>query len=280
MKTHRLIVCVVLILAVSACAVASEAPKAAEPAKKPAPFTEKISGTLVKFDMVPIPAGEIRVADPAKKGATKIVKIKPFYIGKTEVTWDEYDVFVFKFDEPESPAPGGPDAVSHPSKPYGACDRGYGHKGYPAMNLSYYGAEQYCKWLSLKTGRKYRLATEAEWEYACLAGKPVPAEKDLPQFAWFWQEKTQPVGKKKPNAWGIHDMYGNVAEWCVGLDGKPVACGGHFEDFAGDVTASKRIYQEPSWQANDPQNPKSKWWLSDAQFVGFRIVCEQESTNK
>lgn len=279
MRTHRIIACIVMILAVSPHLMAAEPAKPVAPTK-PAPFTEKIAGTLVKFDMVPIPAGEITVPDPAKKGSTKTVKVKPLYIGKTEVTWDEYDIFVFKFDEPQSPVAGAPDAFSRPSKPYGAADRGYGHKGYPAINLTFHGAEHYCKWLSLKTGKKYRLPTEAEWEYACRAGKPEPAEKDLAQFAWFWQEKTQPVGKKKPNAWGICDMYGNVAEWCVGLDGKPVVCGGAFEDFARDVTASKRRYQEPSWSANDPQSPKSQWWHSDAQWVGFRVVCEQESVPK
>jgi len=265
---------IAVILVSAQCIMAAEPAKPEEP-RKPAPYTESIKGTLVKFDMVPLPAGEITIADPAKKGSTKTVKIKPLYISKTEVTWDEYDVFVFRFDEPQSPCPGGPDAVSRPSKPYGAADRGYGHKGYPAINMSYYGAEQYCKWLSLKTGKKYRLPSEAEWEYACRAGKPEPGEKELAQCAWFWQEKTQPVGKKKPNACGLCDTYGNVAEWCVGLDGKPVVCGGCFEDFAKHVTASKRRYQEPSWSANDPQDPKSKWWLSDAQYVGFRVVCEQ-----
>ena len=267
-------IAVLAVLVISSLSAAAETVQPT-PTKKPAPFSEQISGTLVKFDMIPIPAGVIAVADPAKEGATKKVKIKPLYVGRTEVTWDEYDVFVFKFDEPQSPAPGGSDAVSHPSKPYGAADRGYGHKGYPAINMSYYGAEQYCRWLSLKTGKKYRLPTEAEWEYACTACKPLPGEKELAQYAWFWQEKTQPVGKKKPNAWGIFDMLGNVAEWCVGLDGKPVVCGGSFEDFAKDMVPSKRRYQEPSWSANDPQDPKSRWWLSDAQFVGFRVICEQ-----
>ncbi|MGB9619630.1 MAG: formylglycine-generating enzyme family protein, partial [Armatimonadota bacterium] len=144
----------------------------------------------------------------------------------------------------------------------------------PVINVSFNGAESYCKWLSAKTGHKYRLPTEAEWEYACRAGKPGPTPDKLEQFAWFWQEKTQPVGKKSANAWGIHDMLGNVAEWCTGLDGKPVVCGGSWQDRAKDCTPTRRQYQQESWQANDPQCPKSKWWLSDGEFVGFRVLRE------
>ena len=126
-------------------------------------FTESIPGTLVKFDMVGIPAGEIVVPDTERESATRCVRIKPFWIGKTEVTWDEYDVFAFGLDEPATAETGGKDAISRPSKPYGAVDRGFGRKGYPVINVSYHGAQQYCKWLSVKTGRKYRLPTEAEW---------------------------------------------------------------------------------------------------------------------
>lgn len=264
------------------CACAFAAPKPAKPAapakpapaKKLDPYTETIPGTLVKFDMVVIPAGEISIADPAKKGAARKVRIEPFWIGKTEVTWDEYDVFVLRLDEPDAP-PAGKDAVSHPSKPYGAADRGYGHKGYPVINVTCHGAEQYCKWLSAKTGRKYRLPTEAEWEYACRASKPEPTKEQLEGLAWFWEEKTQPVGKKSANAWGAFDMLGNVAEWCTGLDGKPVVCGGSWQDMAKDVRPSARQSPDPQWQATDPQNPKSRWWLSDGPFIGFRVVRVQ-----
>ena len=253
----------VCVLAVVFCVSALQAAEET----KPAPYTESISGTLVKFDMVPIPAGEITMPDPAKPGAKIKVKIPALWFGRTEVTWDEYDVFVFKLDQPP-----GEDAVSRPSKPYGASDRGYGHKGYPVINESFLGAEQYCKWLSLKTGHEYRLPTEAEWEYACRAGKPVPDKNKLADYAWFFQEKTQPVGQKKPNAWGLYDMLGNVGEWCTDMCGKPVVRGGSWEDVAKDVSPTARRYQDESWQANDPQSPKSKWWLSDGQFVGFRIV--------
>ena len=239
------------------------------------PYAETIPGSLVKFEMVPIPAGTITPA-----GATKPTRMKPFWIAKTEVTWDAFDIFVFRLDQTEEQKAAGADAASRPSKPYGAPDRGFGHQGYPALAMTYHSAEQYCKWLSAKTGKKYRLPTEAEWEYAARAGSGAgaPLGKDeLSKVAWYWdttEDKTQAVGTKAANAWGIHDVLGNVAEWCTGQDGTPVVRGGSFYDKAEKVQFAGREKQTPAWNANDPQNPKSKWWLANAPFVGFRVVCE------
>lgn len=236
----------------------------------PAAYTESIPGTVVTFDMVPIPAGEIAMPDPAKKGAMRKIKVGPFWMSKTEITWDAYDVFVYRLDIPQGSKD--KDAITRPSKPYGEADRGYGHRGYPVINVSYLGAQAFCKWLSAKTGHRYRLPTEAEWQYACLAGKPAPTGDALKDYAVVCAEKTAPVGSKKPNAWGLYDMLGNVAEWCVDLKGRPVVCGGSFEDKIEKVKPTARQYQTERWQENDPQDPKSKWWLSDGQFVGFRVI--------
>jgi formylglycine-generating enzyme required for sulfatase activity len=248
-----------------------------------AAYTETIPGTVVKFDMVPVPGGTYTITDP-KTGKPRQVTIKPFYIGKTEVTWDEFDVFVHKLDAPDTQKTGGADAVSRPSKPYGAVDRGYGHKGYPAISMSYLSAQKYCEWLSAKTGKKYRLPTEAEWEYACRAGVlpagPITDSELLDKLAWHWgnsEDKTHKVGTKQPNAWGIHDMLGNVAEWCQPMDDEvPVVRGGSFDDQPDKVHPAARKKYTPDWQMNDPQNPKSQWWLTDAPFVGFRVVCETQ----
>jgi len=248
-----------------------------------AAYTETIPGTVVKFDMVPVPGGTYTINDP-KTGKPKQVTIKPFYIGKTEVTWDEFDVFVHKLDAPDTQKTGGADAVSRPSKPYGAVDRGYGHKGYPAISMSYLSAQKYCEWLSAKTGKKYRLPTEAEWEYACRAGVlpagPITDSELLDKLAWHWgnsEDKTHKVGTKQPNAWGIYDMLGNVAEWCQPMDDEvPVVRGGSFDDQPDKVHPTARKKYTPDWQMNDPQNPKSQWWLTDAPFVGFRVVCETQ----
>jgi formylglycine-generating enzyme required for sulfatase activity len=252
------------------------------------PFVETIPGTLVKFTMVPIPPGAITVQVPAKNAAgqktgqmtSQVVQVKPLWVGKMEVTWDEYDVFLFRLDLPEAERQAGVEAKSRPSKPYGAPDRGFGHQGYPALGISFYAAQEYCKWLSKKTGKKYRLPTTAEWEYLCRAGEkityPLSAEA-LDKVAWYWDnadDKAHEVGAKTPNAWGLHDTLGNVAEWCVDPEGVGYICGGHFMDKREQVHPQAREKNTPDWNATDPQNPKSKWWLKDGPFVGFRVVCE------
>ena len=207
---------------------------------------------------------------------------RALYVSKTEIPWEVYDVFVYRLDEEESAAPGGADAVSRPSRPYIPPDRGYGHAGYPALSMSYHGAAEFCAWLSKKTGRRYRLPTEAEWEHACRAGTEgfySCGDKAvcLGEYAWTAENAggtTHPAGTKKPNAWGLHDMHGNVAEWTTSPDGTGVIRGGSFMDPPPDCRADSRKAPSPSWNASDPQIPKSRWWLADAPFVGFRVVCE------
>lgn len=234
------------------------------------PISTEIPGTAIKFEMLPVPAGKVTVKDT--DGKTREIQIKPFYLGKTEVTWDVYDTFaISKRSRNSKQQPG---AIARPSRPYGAPDRGFGHSGYPAISLSAYSAETFCKWLSETTGKKFRLPTEAEWQYAALAGKKAPVESELEQYAWYYEDATHPVGKKKPNAWGFYDMLGNAAEWAMDLKGVPVLCGGSYKEKAEKISPEARAYQTPAWQSTDPQNPKGKWWLSDGPFAGFRIVCE------
>jgi formylglycine-generating enzyme required for sulfatase activity len=232
-------------------------------------FEEKIPGTLVSFKMAPIPDGRITVNGNAQE-------IKGIWMGTTEVTWDLYDIFAFKLDIPEEERPN-IGSRARPTRPYGAPDRGFGHAGYPAIGMTYDGARIFCTWLSEKTGKKYRLPTEAEWEYAARAGMSGNSPGDLAKSAWFWdnaEDATHPVGKLSPNAWGIHDMLGNVGEWASGPEKSRLLCGGTFLDKAADIRFGARKKQEDSWQQSDPQMPKSKWWLTDAPFVGFRVVCE------
>jgi formylglycine-generating enzyme required for sulfatase activity len=246
-------------------------------------FVERIEGTPVRFTMGPVPAGRVGVTGP--DGEPHFADVGPFWIGATEVTWELYDLFVFGLDQghgPGEPLPAGADAVTRPSKPYIAPDRGFGHEGFPAMSMSHRGAAQFCVWLSARTGRKYRLPTEAEWQHAAGAGSSgaYGFEGDagsLGDFAWYGDNAggtTRRAGSKEPNAFGLFDVHGNVAEWCDGVDGKPVARGGSYRDDGEALKLNARMPPSPSWNASDPQIPKSKWWLADAPFVGFRVVCE------
>ena len=175
-----------------------------------APFLQEIPGTAYKFEMLPVPGD-------ASHG------IAPFWIAKTETTWDAFDVFVFRLDEEPSTAAGSShqsaDAVTRPSKPYLPPDRGFGHEGFAAISMSFRNASECCTWLSAKTRRHYRLPTEMEWEWACRAGSSGAYSfgddvARLADYAWF-KDNADNVphegGKKRPNAWGLFDMHGNVA---------------------------------------------------------------------
>jgi formylglycine-generating enzyme required for sulfatase activity len=163
-------------------------------------------------------------------------------------------------------------------------DRGFGHGGYPAISMSFKGAGAFCEWLSKKTGHHYRLPTEEEWELACRAGSSArfshgDDEEALAAHAWYRKNSertTHTVGTKKPNALGLHDMHGNAGEWCVGADGKPIVRGGSYRDPAEKIIVDFRREPSRSWNRSDPQIPKSKWWLADCSFVGFRIVRDFE----
>jgi len=208
--------------------------------------------------------------------------IKPFYMGVTEVTWEAADTYIYRLDEERGvPVPGGADAVTRPTKPYLPPDRGFGHEGYAAISLGFLNAQEFCVWLSAHSGKKYRLATEAEWEWACTAGgkEMQVAAAELDGVAWYAansNEMPHPVATKKANGLGLHDMLGNVQEWCVAADGKGVTKGGSYRDGAERMRAGHREVSDRAWNASDPQVPKSKWWLSDGPFVGFRVVREVE----
>ena len=282
-------------------------------------YTNMIPGTLVAYAMEPIPGGEFVMGSPeteverkADEGPLHLVKISPFWMGQCEVTWDEYELFMFPEQEKGKAATAVTDAagdklvdaITHPSKPYIEMSFGMGKGGYPAISMTQHAANKYCEWLSAKTGHFYRLPTEAEWEYAARAGVTNAyffgndASK-LGEYAWFEQNsdfKYQKVGKKKPNPWGLYDIYGNVAEWVLDqyntnyygqCTSQAVVTnpwnkatqpyphsvrGGSWQDDASQCRSAARRGSDRSWKMQDPQLPKSIWYFTDAQFVGFRIL--------
>ena len=302
-------------------ALAQDAATAQEPGStEMKPYTEAIPGTEVEFKMVPIPGGTFNMGSPddeegrnPDEGPVHKVKIAPFYMATTETTWDMYDIWSFNLDiqrrkilnltanERDAIA----DAVTRPTKPYTDMTFGMGHDSFPAISMTQLAAKMYCRWLSEKTGHYYRLPTEAEWEYACRAGSATPFNfgedaSDIEDYAWFEDNSDftyQPVGRKKPNAWGLYDMHGNVAEWVLdsydpgfyALFGEktgenplkvPVATeeynrvvrGGSWDQPAEELRSAARVASTPNWKQQDPQRPQSIWYLTDALHVGFRVV--------
>jgi len=269
-------------------AVPTTAHAATRPAKFES-FTQTLPGLLVKFDMVAVPAGKLVTAIGAPDDKPREVAVKAFYLGMHEVTWDEYDVFTYCLDIPEKDRPGQwsdqMEALLRPSLPYRNMDGGYGHEGWPAGSVHPQGATKYCRWLSAKTGRKYRLPTEAEWEYAARFGAAGDGRVDraiLDAIAWHRgnaEEAPHAVGKRRPNALGLHDLFGNVQEWTLAANGAWVTRGGSYVDPAAQVNLESRHVFDKAlsrmWQASQGNLVKSIWWLSDGPHVGFRVVCEE-----
>lgn len=230
------------------------------------PFALTIPGTTVVLDMLPV---RIATGD----GATTTT----IWVAKTETTWDLYDAFVMAQDKPAGDRAAAVDAVARPTKAYVLADRGFGHAGFPALSISAKGAQQCCAWLSALSGVTFRLPTETEWEAAARAGDESAAPAALDDVAWHLgndDKKTRAVATKAANAFGLHDMLGNVAEWCTTADGKTVLRGGCFLDKPEVLTYAARREPVKAWNQSDPQIPKSKWWLADAAFAGFRVVCD------
>lgn len=279
-------------------------------------YTETITGTQITFDMVAIKGGTFKMGSPASEegrrddeGPQVDIQVSPFWIGKHEVTWNEYELFMYPEemarllnagDDYHDPLA---DAVTKPTKPYVEMSFGMGKDGYPAISMTQHAANKYCQWLSAKTGHFYRLPTEAEWEYACRAGTTTAFwwgdnPDDVEKYEWYADNadfKYQKVGTKKPNPWGLYDMHGNVAEWVLDAytaDGYQLfkdqlqidpwnvaktlyprtARGGSWDDYQESMRSAARRGSNPEWKMQDPQLPKSIWYLTDAQVLGMRVV--------
>lgn len=279
-------------------------------------YSNQIPDTRVDYHMVAIPGGSFQMGSPAgekdrkaDEGPVHTVKVDPFWMGKYEVTWNEFELFMYPPRTTVASTDAAAldhrrliDAVSRPTKPYVEMSFGMGKDQFPAISMTQHSANKFCQWLSAKTGHFYRLPTEAEWEYACRAGTTTvysfgdDASK-LKEYAWYeansdW--KYQKVGTKKPNPWGLYDMHGNVAEWCIdqyaadfyatmkGEVSNPwnygkklyprVVRGGSWDHNPDLLRSAARISSNADWKIQDPQLPKSIWYHTDAQFLGMRVV--------
>jgi formylglycine-generating enzyme required for sulfatase activity len=275
-------------------------------------YRTNIPGTQASYGMVPIPSGEFAMGSPETEsgrekdeGPQVKVQLSAFWMMKTESSWDMYDLFwkdesLAKPTKQDAiPHPGFPDILTRPTEPYSDETFGHAREGHPVLAVTQHTAIEFCRWLSKKTGKIYRLPTEAEWEYACRAGTTTaysfgddPAK--IGEYAWYIEnsdEKPQKVGKKKPNPWGLYDMHGNVSEWCIDQyfadayakhgespffiptkEYPQVVRGGNWEAAPETCRSAAREYSSPEWKVQDPQFPKSRWFHTDALFVGFRVI--------
>jgi formylglycine-generating enzyme required for sulfatase activity len=236
---------------------------------KPTPFTENLPNGLT-LEMVGLPAGQFLMgspdSDPDASDFEKPqhqVQVNSFAIGKYPVTQAQYQAVM------------GTNPSFFKNNPQN-----------PVENVNWNDAQAFCQKLSQITGKTYRLPTEAEWEYACRAGTTTryyfgDDANQLGDYAWYKansQQTTHPVGQKKPNAWGLYDMSGNVWEWCEddwhdNYIGAP-------KDGSAWLTNDNdyQIVRGGSWY-DDPNSCRSAYRfdhyhrVSNFNLVGFRVVC-------
>jgi formylglycine-generating enzyme required for sulfatase activity len=199
-----------------------------------ASFTEGLKGA--KLEMVYLPGGAFQMGSNESSDEEPIhrVTLSPFCIGKYPVTQAQWQAVM----------------RNNPSNFKGA--------DLPVESVSWVDATAFCAKLSRQSGKNYRLPTEAEWEYACRAdssGKWCFGD-DLTRFeeyAWYYENsdsKTHPVGQRKPNAWGLYDMHGNVWEWCQDLYDGSYYSNSPAQDPQGPTQGSSRVVRGGSWGGN------------------------------
>jgi formylglycine-generating enzyme required for sulfatase activity len=276
-------------------------------------YDQSIPGSSVTFKMAAIPAGKFNIGSPVTErgrnddeGPQDEIELSDFWMGVTEVTFAEWDLY---FKDNALPQSKTIDGITRATPQYIDLTWGMGRDGkHPANSMSHTAAMMYCKWLYSKTGFFYRLPTEAEWEYACRAGSTTtyPFGNDaqrLREYGYFKGNsggKFHHVEQLKANSWGLYDMLGNLSEWTIdqydvtyygkvngknpitkpGSNHPKTVKGGSYMDEITELRCANRIASSPNWNIRDPQIPKSKWWLTDAMFVGFRVVRPLEQPSK
>lgn len=231
-------------------------------------------GNSVTLTLARVSAGTFTMGSPdTEKGffrgeapQREVTLTKPFYIGIFEVTQEQYEAVI----------------GTNPSRIVQAK--------HPVVNVSKDDAAAFCNRLAEKTGLQVRLATEAEWEYACRAGSQTrfsfgDNEHELGDHAWYADNSggnSHPVGQKKPNRFGLYDMHGNVFEWCSDWYTADYYGEGHNIDPKGpEFTRFRPSVLRGGSYCNSPQRCRSTWRgtlahsLRDGN-IGFRIVACRE----
>ncbi len=218
-------------------------------------FTEKLANGIT-LEMVSLPAGKFLMgspdSDPDASNDEKPphqVKVSSFAIGKYPITQAQYQAVM------------GTNPSHFKNNPQN-----------PVEQVSWNDAQAFCQKLSQITGKTYRLPTESEWEYACRAGTTTTYyfgddANQLGDYAWYdenSQDKTHPVGQKKPNAWGLYDMSGNVWEWCK--DDWHDSYAGALE--RGGSWCSYSYYCRSAFRNDDYRRAFRN------HALGFRVVCD------
>ena len=290
------------------------------------PYTSTIPGTDIEFEMIPIPGGSFKLGSPESEagrnedeGPQIEVSVDPMWVGKTEVNWEQYEEFmdlhdVFQeFQAIRTRTVDWTDRVDAVTAPTPLYEPSFTYKygddpKLPATTMTLYAAQQYTKWLSAITGQQYRLPTEAEWEYAARGGTSTAfswgdATEQADKFAWSFDNSPSgpsPVGTKRPNPFGLHDMHGSVGEWTINQyikdeykrfnslspmnanravtfptkESPCVVRGGTWESDVSALRSAARLpSQGDNWKTEDPNGPLSPWWYTDdpTRGIGFRL---------
>ncbi len=259
-------------------------------------YDQKINNSIT-FKMVALPAGEFQIGSKSILADTdevpvKEIELSAFWMGEHEVTFEEWDLY---FNDASLPQSKTIDGITRATPQYIDLTWGMGRDAtHPVNSLSQQAAMMYCQWLYSRTGFFYRLPTEPEWEYACKSGSSKDGES-LKEYGYFKENsesKFHHVKEKRPNQWGLYDMLGNLSEWTLdqydpvryasmalkdpmttpAAKYPRVVRGGSYLDGASQLRCSNRIPSDAKWNQRDPQIPKSRWWLTDGMFVGFRVV--------
>ena len=241
---------------------------------------------------------------PDESPQHRVVITRPFRLSSTEITVGQFRRFLeSSLYKTETERLGGGNTHRRPAPKVAPTEYiydpalSYASPGYPvtddspATQITWNDAVAFCDWLGREERAKYRLPTEAEWEYACRAGTTTEFSfgddmNQLGEYAWYGKNsngRSGPVGTKRPNPFGLFDMHGNTREWCADWYGKAWYKQSPIEDPAGPTTGTGRVLRGGKWLNKETYLRSAyrfDFWPSyRSQYFGFRVVCETNSSS-